>query len=93
MLLKCLVKHYVRTNLGDIKGIFIFNFILLIYFVRSRFKRSDSGPITIVTGKARRVTFVEVRNDINHMIDVAKVVDLVIIFYNNYLTLKWSMIV
>eukprot|EP00080_Pristionchus_pacificus_P017079 PDM77099.1 hypothetical protein PRIPAC_43011 [Pristionchus pacificus] len=53
VLLKCLVKHYVRTNLGDIKG-----------------------PITIVTGKARRVTFVEVRNDINHMIDVAKVVDL-----------------
>ncbi|KAF8384177.1 hypothetical protein PRIPAC_73319, partial [Pristionchus pacificus] len=56
VLLKCLVKHYVRTNLGDIKG-----------------------PITIVTGKARRVTFVEVRNDINHMIDVAKVVDLVLL--------------
>ncbi|GMT10281.1 hypothetical protein PFISCL1PPCAC_1578, partial [Pristionchus fissidentatus] len=56
VLLKCLVKHYVRTNLGDIKG-----------------------PITIVTGKARRVTFIEVKNDINHMIDVAKVVDLVLL--------------
>ncbi|GMR58396.1 hypothetical protein PMAYCL1PPCAC_28591, partial [Pristionchus mayeri] len=56
VLLKCLVKHYVRTNLGEIKG-----------------------PITIVTGKARRVTFVEVKNDINHMIDVAKVVDLVLL--------------
>lgn len=42
-----------------------------------QFKTIDTGPITIVTGKARRVTFVEVRNDINHMIDVAKVVDLV----------------
>lgn len=35
------------------------------------------GPITIVTGKSRRVTFVEVPNDISAMIDIAKVADLV----------------
>ncbi|OZC09783.1 hypothetical protein X798_03186 [Onchocerca flexuosa] len=35
------------------------------------------GPITVVTGKTRRVTFVEVNNDLNSMIDIAKVADLV----------------
>lgn len=35
------------------------------------------GPITIVTGKHRRVTFIECNNDINSMIDIAKVADLV----------------
>lgn len=35
------------------------------------------GPITIVSGKTRRITFVEVKNDVNHMIDIAKVADLV----------------
>ncbi|TKR88061.1 hypothetical protein L596_012359 [Steinernema carpocapsae] len=38
-----------------------------------------NGPITIVTGKSRRVTFVEVKNDINDMIDIAKVADLVLL--------------
>lgn len=38
---------------------------------------SISGPITIVTGKRRRVTFLEVPNDINAMIDAAKIADLV----------------
>ncbi|VDN05911.1 unnamed protein product, partial [Thelazia callipaeda] len=37
------------------------------------------GPITIVTGKTRRVTFVEVNNDLNSMIDIAKVADLVLL--------------
>uniref|UniRef100_A0A0R3RRL0 Bms1-type G domain-containing protein n=1 Tax=Elaeophora elaphi TaxID=1147741 RepID=A0A0R3RRL0_9BILA len=55
-LLRCLVKHYVRHNLTEIRG-----------------------PITIVTGKTRRVTFVEVNNDLNSMIDIAKVVDLVLL--------------
>uniref|UniRef100_A0A0N4ZZ43 Bms1-type G domain-containing protein n=1 Tax=Parastrongyloides trichosuri TaxID=131310 RepID=A0A0N4ZZ43_PARTI len=37
------------------------------------------GPISIVTGKTRRVTFIEVENDINSMIDIAKVADLVLL--------------
>eukprot|EP00126_Sphaerothecum_destruens_P010771 Sdes_comp20806_c0_seq1m17141 len=37
------------------------------------------GPITVVTSKKRRVTFLECRNDINSMIDVAKVSDLVLL--------------
>ncbi|XP_018580000.1 ribosome biogenesis protein BMS1 homolog [Anoplophora glabripennis] len=37
------------------------------------------GPVTIVTGKKRRVTFIECNNDINSMIDLAKVGDLVLL--------------
>lgn len=37
------------------------------------------GPVTIVSGKKRRLTFFECQNDINSMIDVAKVADLVCI--------------
>ncbi|CAH1999817.1 unnamed protein product [Acanthoscelides obtectus] len=37
------------------------------------------GPVTIVTGKKRRVTFIECNNDINSMIDIAKVADLVLL--------------
>ncbi|XP_075890928.1 ribosome biogenesis protein BMS1 homolog isoform X2 [Nelusetta ayraudi] len=36
------------------------------------------GPITIVSGKKRRLTFIECNNDINTMIDLAKVADLVL---------------
>ncbi|XP_056153219.1 ribosome biogenesis protein BMS1 homolog [Lampris incognitus] len=36
------------------------------------------GPVTIVCGKKRRLTFVECSNDINTMIDLAKVADLVL---------------
>ncbi|KAM3859880.1 LOW QUALITY PROTEIN: ribosome biogenesis protein BMS1 homolog [Diretmus argenteus] len=36
------------------------------------------GPITIVSGKKRRLTFIECSNDINMMIDLAKVADLVL---------------
>uniref|UniRef100_A0A158R696 Bms1-type G domain-containing protein n=1 Tax=Syphacia muris TaxID=451379 RepID=A0A158R696_9BILA len=35
------------------------------------------GPVTLVTGKSRRITIVEVHNDINSMIDIAKIADLV----------------
>jgi ribosome biogenesis protein BMS1 len=38
-----------------------------------------TGPITIVTGKQRRVTFVEVRNELTAMLDACKVVDLVLL--------------
>uniref|UniRef100_A0A3Q3H2N0 BMS1 ribosome biogenesis factor n=1 Tax=Kryptolebias marmoratus TaxID=37003 RepID=A0A3Q3H2N0_KRYMA len=36
------------------------------------------GPVTIVSGKKRRLTFIECTNDINTMIDLAKVADLVL---------------
>ncbi|WFD30975.1 Glycoside hydrolase 2 (Mannanase, beta-galactosidase) [Malassezia sp. CBS 17886] len=38
-----------------------------------------AGPVTVVTGKARRITFVECNNDINSMIDIGKVADLVLL--------------
>ncbi|XP_049767714.1 ribosome biogenesis protein BMS1 homolog [Schistocerca cancellata] len=37
------------------------------------------GPVTIVSGKRRRLTLIECNNDINSMIDVAKVADLVLL--------------
>ena len=38
-----------------------------------------TGPITVITGKEKRVTFLECPNDTCAMIDVAKVVDLVLL--------------
>ena len=38
-----------------------------------------NGPITVVTSKIRRVTFFECPNDLNSMIDLAKVTDLVLL--------------
>lgn len=40
---------------------------------------SLKGPVTVVSGKRRRITFVECNNDINSMIDIAKVADLVLL--------------
>jgi ribosome biogenesis protein BMS1 len=40
---------------------------------------SMQGPVTVVTGKSRRVTFYECPNDLNSMIDTAKVADLVLL--------------
>ena len=37
------------------------------------------GPVTIVSGKKRRITFIECNNDINSMIDIAKIADLVLL--------------
>ncbi|KAF8552742.1 DUF663-domain-containing protein [Imleria badia] len=37
------------------------------------------GPITVIGGKKRRLTFIECNNDLNSMIDIAKVVDLVLL--------------
>ncbi|BGP53064.1 hypothetical protein JCM8202_004148 [Rhodotorula sphaerocarpa] len=37
------------------------------------------GPVTIVSGKTRRLTFIEVPNDLGAMIDTAKVADLVLL--------------
>lgn len=37
------------------------------------------GPVTVVSGKTRRLTLMECNNDINSMIDLAKVADLVLL--------------
>lgn len=37
------------------------------------------GPITVVSGKRRRLTFIEVANDLNSMVDAAKIADLVLL--------------
>lgn len=37
------------------------------------------GPITVVSGKKKRITFLECNNDLNSMIDVAKIADLVLL--------------
>ncbi|KZT51500.1 DUF663-domain-containing protein [Calocera cornea HHB12733] len=37
------------------------------------------GPITVVTGKTRRLSFIECNNDLNSMIDIGKVADLVLL--------------
>ncbi|KAL1139042.1 hypothetical protein AAG570_009103, partial [Ranatra chinensis] len=40
---------------------------------------SIKGPVTIVSGKKRRITLFECNNDINSMVDIAKVADLVLL--------------
>ncbi|QPG74264.1 hypothetical protein FOA43_001589 [Brettanomyces nanus] len=43
------------------------------------------GPITVVSGKRRRLTFIECTNDMNSMIDLAKIADLVLLMIDgNY---------
>ncbi|KAK9460662.1 uncharacterized protein V1516DRAFT_625304 [Lipomyces oligophaga] len=37
------------------------------------------GPVTLVSGKRRRLTFLECPNDLNSMIDIAKIADLVLL--------------
>jgi ribosome biogenesis protein BMS1 len=37
------------------------------------------GPVTVVAGKRRRLTFVECNTDLNSMIDIGKVADLVLL--------------
>lgn len=37
------------------------------------------GPITVVSGKRRRLTFMECNNDLNSMIDIGKVADLILL--------------
>ncbi|KAH7103390.1 DUF663-domain-containing protein [Auriculariales sp. MPI-PUGE-AT-0066] len=37
------------------------------------------GPVTVVSGKKRRLTFIECNNDLNSMIDIAKIADLVLL--------------
>ena len=51
---------------------------LVKHYARQRMTRVD-GPITVVSGKYRRVTFIECPCDLNSMIDIAKVADLVLL--------------
>ncbi|KDN41634.1 hypothetical protein RSAG8_07312, partial [Rhizoctonia solani AG-8 WAC10335] len=37
------------------------------------------GPVTVVAGKKRRLTFIECNNDLNSMIDIGKIADLVLL--------------
>lgn len=55
---------------------------LLKSLVRRYTKQSlneAKGPITVVSGKDRRLTFVECNNDLNSMIDIGKIAELVIL--------------
>lgn len=38
-----------------------------------------AGPVTVVAGKSRRLTFIECNNDINSMLDIGKIADLVLL--------------
>jgi len=51
---------------------------LVKYFTRHGLSTCN-GPITVVSGKKRRITLIECNNDIHCMIDVAKVADLVLL--------------
>ena len=55
-LIRCLVKHYTKQDVKDIKG-----------------------PVTLVAGKLRRLTFIECPQDMTAMIDAAKYADLVLL--------------
>ena len=41
--------------------------------------QEPQGPVTVVSGKTRRITFIECGNDLNSMVDLGKVVDLVLL--------------
>jgi len=37
------------------------------------------GPVTIISGKKRRLTFIECNNDLSSMIDIGKIADLILL--------------
>jgi ribosome biogenesis protein BMS1 len=37
------------------------------------------GPVTIISGKKRRLTFIECNNDLSSMIDIGKTADLILL--------------
>jgi ribosome biogenesis protein BMS1 len=51
---------------------------LIRNYTRQRLNKI-SGPVTVVTSKNRRLTFLECNNDLHSMIDTAKVADLVLL--------------
>lgn len=51
---------------------------LVKHYTRHKINETK-GPITVVTGKNRRLTIVECPNEVNAMLDVAKVADLILL--------------
>lgn len=47
-------------------------------FTKQTLSRAQ-GPITVISGKRRRLTFLECNNDLNSMIDIGKVADLILL--------------
>ena len=87
-LIRSLVKHYTRQNVNQVKvgselklgDIQQFKLHIIQNFQKKSINpQIPQGPLTVVTGKNRRCTFVECPNDISSMIDVAKVADLVLL--------------
>lgn len=52
---------------------------LVKHYTKQSISGDIKGPITVVTGKARRLTFIECPNDLHAMCDVAKIADLVLL--------------
>jgi len=52
---------------------------LVKHYTKQSIAGDVKGPISVVTGKARRLTFVECPNDLHAMCDVAKIADLVLL--------------
>jgi ribosome biogenesis protein BMS1 len=50
----------------------------LVEYYSTQHLQDTTGPITIIAGKTRRLTFIECPQDIDSMIDIAKIADLVI---------------
>ncbi|KNC86865.1 hypothetical protein SARC_01011 [Sphaeroforma arctica JP610] len=48
-------------------------------YTRQNINGEIKGPVTLISGKKRRLTFMECANDINSMVDIAKVADLVLL--------------
>jgi ribosome biogenesis protein BMS1 len=51
------------------------------------------GPITVVAGKKRRLTFIECNNDLNSMIDIGKIADLVLLMIDGSFGLEMVSVV
>ena len=79
-LIRSLVKIFTNQNITDVQGRGLFS----RFFFR-RFLMFDSlciftvGPITVVAGKKKRITFFECPHDLHAMTDLAKVADLVLL--------------
>lgn len=56
---------------------------LIKHYTRHNVK-DVKGPITVISGKKRRLTFMECPNDVNAMIDVAKTADLVLLLVDGH---------
>ncbi|KAB5515722.1 hypothetical protein DKX38_026370 [Salix brachista] len=77
LLIKCLVKHYTKHNIQEVGKSLLIKCLVKHYTKHNI--QEVRGPITIVSGKKRRVQFVECPNDINGMIDAAKFADLALL--------------